>query len=183
MTIFFAPIKLSNKSLLKRLQKDISKIISVDADTINLDIDLSSSYSHERKQYYSTKIIESAIPKTGYAQGIVIMLTEVDLYVPVLTFIFGEAQYKGKHSIVSLCRLHEEFYTGVTNEELFYERAKKETLHELGHNFGLLHCLDWDCVMHSSNSIEEVDIKGGSYCKHCFEELLSAKKNPLPFNN
>jgi archaemetzincin len=153
MKIFIAPIKFSNKSLIKRLQKELSEILYLNIDSIKIDIDMSHAYSPERKQYYSTKIIESVIPLTGYVQGIVLMITEVDLYVPVLTFIFGEAQYKGKHSIVSVCRLHEEFYTGFTNDELFYERTKKEVLHELGHNFGLLHCFDWDCVMHSSNSI------------------------------
>ncbi|MFA5405590.1 MAG: archaemetzincin family Zn-dependent metalloprotease [Ignavibacteria bacterium] len=175
MNIFFAPIRFSNKSVLTRLQKELTEILSVNIDSIMLDINLSGAYSHERKQYYSTKILESAISLTGYAEGIILIITEIDLYVPVLTFIFGEAQYKGKHSIVSVCRLHEEFYTGITNDELFYERTKKEVLHELGHNFGLLHCLDWDCVMHSSNSIEEVDIKGDFYCRHCFEEIEISK--------
>lgn len=173
MKIFFAPIKFSNKSLLNRLQKDISGIFSTGTELINLDMDLSKSYSPERKQYYSTKILESSILMTGYLNGFVIILTELDLYIPVLTFIFGEAQYKGKHSIVSVCRLHEEFYTGFTNDELLYLRTKKEVLHELGHNLGLLHCIDWDCVMHSSNSVEEVDIKGDFYCNHCVEEIKS----------
>jgi len=175
MNIFFAPVKFSNKAVLKRLQKDLSGILSVNIDSIKLDIDLSSAYSPERKQYYSTKILESAITQTGYANGIVIIVTEIDLFIPALTFIFGEAQLKGKHSIVSVCRLHEEFYTGVTNDELFYERTKKEVLHELGHNFGLLHCFDWDCVMHSSNSIEEVDIKGNFFCNHCYGEIKMFK--------
>lgn len=171
MTIFFAPIKFTNLALLKRLQKELSGILNVNFDIAEIDLNISPAYSSERKQYYSTKIIETALNQTGYINGVVLMITELDLYVPVLTFIFGEAQYKGKHSIVSVCRLHEEFYTGQTNEELFYERTKKEILHELGHNFGLLHCLDWDCVMHSSNGIEEVDIKGNFYCKHCLDEI------------
>jgi|WetSurMetagenome_2_1015567.scaffolds.fasta_scaffold32754_2 archaemetzincin len=175
MNIHLAPLKFSNKALMKKLQEELSGIFSVNIDSIKLDFDLHNAYSHERKQYYSTKIIESAINHTDYTDGIVLMLTEIDLYIPVLTFIFGEAQLKGKHSIVSVCRLHEEFYTGITNDELFYERVKKEVLHELGHNFGLLHCFDWDCVMHSSNSIEEVDIKGSFYCKHCFEEIKMSK--------
>jgi archaemetzincin len=175
MNIYLAPLKFSNKPLMEKLKQDLSKIFSVNIDSIKLDIDLNKTYSPERKQYYSTQIIESAISHTGYADGIILMITELDLYIPVLTFIFGEAQYKGKHSIISACRLHEEFYTGVTNEELFYERVKKEVLHELGHNFGLLHCIDWNCVMHSSNSIEEVDIKGNFYCKHCYDEIKHFK--------
>lgn len=177
MNIFFAQIKFSNKTVLKKLQKELSGIFSINIDSIKLDIDISEAYSPERKQYYSTKILESAISQTGYLDGIVIIITEIDLYVPALTFIFGEAQLKGKHSIVSVCRLHEEFYTGITDDDLFFERTKKEVLHELGHNFGLLHCFDWDCVMHSSNSIEEVDIKGNIYCKHCFNEI----KKPIDF--
>jgi archaemetzincin len=171
MNIFFAPLNFTNKTLLNKLVKELSEIFPANIDSIKIDIDVAQSYSPERKQYYSTKILESAISQTDYADGKILILTELDLYVPVLTFIFGEAQLNGKHSIVSLCRLHEEFYTGKTNEELFFTRAKKEVLHELGHNFGLLHCFDWDCVMHSSNGIEEVDIKGDFYCRHCFGEI------------
>lgn len=173
MNIFFAPINFSNKTLIKRLQKDLEKTLFFKTDTVNLALDIKSTYSPERKQYYSTQILEKAISHTGYVNGKVLIITEIDLFVPVLTFIFGEAQYNGKHSIVSVCRLHEEFYTGITIEELLFERTKKEVLHELGHNFGLLHCLDWDCVMHSSNSIEEVDIKGNFYCGHCHDYLKS----------
>jgi archaemetzincin len=100
----------------------------------------------------------------------------VDIFVPALTFIFGEAQLNGKHSIVSVCRLHEEFYTSVTNNELLFERTIKEILHELGHNFGLRHCVDWNCVMHASHGIEEVDIKGNSYCRNCIKLIEGYKQ-------
>ena len=84
-----------------------------------------------------------------------------------MTFVFGEAQLNGKHSIVSICRFYEEFYSGKTNYNLLLKRVSKEVFHELGHNFGLKHCPNWDCVMHASLSIEEVDIKGDQYCKDC----------------
>jgi archaemetzincin len=176
MNIFLAPVNFSNKAILKKLQKDLSKIFFAEVELLELNLDISDTYSPERKQYYSTRILEKAISKTEDYEGKILLLTELDIYVPVLTFIFGEAQYKGKHSLVSVCRLHEEFYTGITNEELFYERTKKEVLHELGHNLGLLHCFDWDCVMHSSNSIEEVDIKGNFYCSYCLTEISSEYK-------
>ena len=171
MNINLAPLKYSNKAFLEKLKDELENIFRVNVKTINLDVDISKTYSQERKQYYSTKIIEAAIERSEFTEGKILILTEMDLYVPVLTFIFGEAQLNGKHSIVSTCRLHEEFYTGITNNELFFERLRKETLHELGHNFGLLHCFDWDCVMHSSNSIEEVDIKGNYYCRHCLSNI------------
>lgn len=172
MKIYLAPVKFSNKAFLERLIRDLKNVFPVSVEIMDLFLDLADSYSTERKQYYSTKILETAIENTGRTEGKILIITEMDLYVPVLTFVFGEAQLNGKHSVLSACRLHEEFYTGRTNNELFYERLLKETLHELGHNFGLLHCLDWDCVMHSSNSIEEVDIKGSAYCNHCLKDLI-----------
>jgi archaemetzincin len=171
MKINLAPIKFSNKAYLDKLKEELRKIFPVNLEIINTDFDISFSYSSERKQYYSTRIIETAIGITGGIDGKILLITEMDLYVPVLTFVFGEAQLNGKHSILSACRLHEEFYTGITDNRLFEERLLKEALHELGHNFGLLHCPDWDCVMHSSNSIEEVDIKGNQYCSHCRKSI------------
>lgn len=171
MKISLAPIKFSNKAFLERLIRDLKTVFPVNIEILDLYLDITDSYSTERKQYYSTKILETAIENTGHTDGKILIITEMDLYVPVLTFVFGEAQLNGKYSVLSACRLHEEFYTGHTNNELFYERLLKEALHELGHNFGLLHCLDWDCVMHSSNSIEEVDIKGISYCSHCLKDI------------
>ena len=63
--------------------------------------------------------------------------------------------------------MHELFYSGIANKNLLLERTIKEALHELGHNYGLRHCIDWDCVMHASNGIEEVDIKEITYCNKC----------------
>jgi archaemetzincin len=177
MSIYIAPLKFSNSALLSFILKELQRIFSESSflnqkiEVLNLDVDIEKAYSKERAQYYSTKIISEVIKKTESPDGKIIVLTDVDLYIPVLTFVFGEAQLDGKHSIVSICRLHEEFYSGITNDKLLIERTIKEILHELGHNYGLIHCIDWDCVMHSSTSIEEVDIKGGNYCKECGKKI------------
>ena len=171
MNIFLAPVKFSNTALLSSVAEELSHKFKDDIKIINIDFDIDNSYSNERAQYFSTQIIADAIKKTDELNGKVLILTEVDLYIPVLTFVFGEAQLNGKHSIVSVCRLHEEFYSEITDENLLKERTMKEIFHELGHNFGLKHCADWDCVMHSSTSIEEVDIKGNYYCKKCEREI------------
>lgn len=171
MNINFVPLKFENKNLLKLLESNLKRLIGVESFTKKIEINFESQYSGERKQYYSTGILSEVIKKTDEIQGKIIILTEVDIYVPVLTFVFGEAQLNGKHSIISICRLHNEFYGMKGNNELLYERTQKEVLHELGHNFGLIHCIDWDCVMHSSNNIEEVDLKGDYYCSDCYNEI------------
>ena len=172
MNLYLAPVAFSNTKLIDRLIGTLQQTFKISVNKVSLSLDTDSLYSNERRQYFSTGFIEQSIKQTANISGKIILITELDIYVPVLTFLFGEAQLKGKHSIVSVFRLHEEFYSGVTNNELLFERTIKEVYHELGHNFGLIHCHDWDCVMHSSNSIEEVDLKGNTYCNNCKNLLL-----------
>jgi archaemetzincin len=173
--INIAPVKFSNNSFLKKIIKELNSRFRSDISLLALDFDVETTYSEDRGQFFSSQIIALSSPHTLTVPGKVLMITEIDLFVPVLTFVFGEAQLNGKHSLVSVCRLHEEFYSGISNDELLFQRTMKEILHELGHCFGLLHCIDWDCVMHSSQGIEEVDIKGNFYCKTCARSIEGLK--------
>jgi archaemetzincin len=175
MEIFIAPVKFYSAVLLQNLVNELSKRFTSKIHIVDLKINLDDFFSVERKQYFSTQIIAEAIKLTDEFNGKIILLTDVDIFVPVLTFIFGEAQLNGKHSILSVCRLHEEFYSGITNEKLLLERTVKEALHELGHCYGLRHCVHWDCVMHSSPGIEEVDIKGNTFCRNCVSQIEGYK--------
>ncbi len=171
MNLSVAPVKIKNQELINRILEDTKRNLNINTSLIKLDFKLDELFSADRKQYFSTGFLNQAIVQTKDIGGKILIITELDIYVPVLTFLFGEAQLNGKHSIVSFCRLHEEFYSEKGNKELFFERALKEVYHELGHNYGLIHCNDWDCVMHSSNSVEEVDIKGHYYCTKCIFEI------------
>ncbi len=174
--VFLAPVGFSNSEIIPAIVDHIKKTLSTEVSVIDLPLDLESVKSVERNQFYSTKLIAQALKVTSAYDGKVLLLVDVDLYIPIFTFLFGEAQLRGKHSIVSLCRLHEEFYTGRTDMPLLFNRAMKEIYHELGHNFGLLHCENWECVMHASAGIEEVDIKGEFYCKKCMEQILTEQQ-------
>jgi archaemetzincin len=165
--IYLAPLGVSNKQLVSALQERLSKQLGKEVLLETPTIDLEAVRSAERNQYYSTKLIAQALTFYEGREGKFILLVDVDLYIPVFTFVFGEAMLNGSVSIVSLCRLYEEFYSSRTDDALLMRRAMKELLHELGHNYGLYHCSDWNCVMHASTGIEEVDIKGDFYCKSC----------------
>jgi len=54
---------------------------------------------------------------------------------------------------------------------LLFARAEKEAVHELGHAFGMAHCLNFDCVMRFSNSVEDVDLKASDFCRLCEARL------------
>jgi len=98
----------------------------------------------------------------------------VDLFVPVLTYVFGEAQLDGKAAVVSTFRLREEFFGLDADPKLERTRLLKEAIHELGHTFGLIHCRNYDCVMHSSTSVEEVDLKPTDFCEDCRKQFVHA---------
>ncbi len=107
----------------------------------------------------------------------IIGVTNVDLYIPGLNFIFGAAnKIGGNVCIVSTTRLREEFYKNPRNDSLFKERLKKEVVHELGHLYGLGHCKNSYCVMHFSNNIIDTDIKSYDFCKNCKHKLNKIKQ-------
>ena len=129
-------------------------------------LDVSGSRDRARNQYYSTAILQQMKPLAE--EGVrLLAVTSLDLYVPVLTFVFGEAQLGGTCAIVSTRRLREEFYGLLPREDLLQERLLKEAVHELGHTFGLRHCDDWRCVMTSSHAVERLDVKTAEFCYSC----------------
>jgi len=134
-------------------------------------LDVSFSYDERRKQYYSTAIIQK-LERTGDPDARVLGVTACDLFVPVLTFVFGEAQLDGNCAVVSMARLHEEFYGLPARNDLLRERLVKEASHELGHTFGLRHCADWRCVMASSHGVERLDVKEAEFCAACRKPVL-----------
>ncbi len=99
-------------------------------------------------------------------------VTDVDLSIPMLTFLFGQANLDGPIAVVSLCRLHQEFYGLPADESLLRERTVKEVLHELGHTFGLAHCSEPKCAMSLATHIELVDGKEEQYCARCGTRLV-----------
>src|ERR1035438_10085227 len=109
--INIAPVKFSNNSFLKKIIKELNSRFRSDISLLALDLDVETTYSEDRGQFFSSQIIALSTPHTLTVPGKVLMITEIDLFVPVLTFVFGEAQLNGKHSLVSVCRLHEEFYS------------------------------------------------------------------------
>jgi archaemetzincin len=132
--------------------------------------DLAQAYNPQRKQYLSSKLLESL----GKAQREkrVVGIANVDIYVPRLNFVFGEADMVSRTAIVSLCRLRQEYYGLAPDEALLLERATKEIVHELGHTFGLGHCPNNKCVMHFSNSLADTDLKGAIFCSSCRPKII-----------
>ncbi|KUO41553.1 MAG: hypothetical protein AVW06_01040 [Hadesarchaea archaeon DG-33-1] len=129
-----------------------------------------AAHDSRRKQYRSDIILER-IQHRITGENRVLAITDVDIYMPTLNFIFGQAQYPGRIAVISLCRLDPAFYGKPPSYEVLLERATKEAIHELGHTFGLAHCPKPSCVMSFSNNILEVDRKSYTFCNACRRKL------------
>ena len=140
-----------------------------------------SCYDPHRNQYFSTGLLKKMLRQLPRDALKVLGITPVDLFIPIMKYIFGEAQVSGKGAIISLFRLRPEPHGPNPDQELYWERIAKEAIHELGHTFGLTHCRDPLCVMNSSCLIGETDCKGTELCSTC-QELYhwTFKNSPLP---
>ena len=114
----------------------------------------------------ATLELEPIVPGT-----IRVGLTDLDLAIPIFTFVFGRARQGARAVLVSLARLDPVFYGLPPDPDLLLRRATDEILHELGHAAGLPHCRDASCLMSFAGSVERVDVRGGSFCERCRDRL------------
>ncbi len=125
------------------------------------------AYKARRDQYFSTEILRKLAEMKPGGKLYLLGVTEVDLYVPTLNFVLGEALPFKNVAIISLNRLREEFYEKTPDESLLRKRMLTEAVHELGHLWGMRHCPNPDCVMFFSNTLLDTDRKSNSFCDKC----------------
>ena len=128
--------------------------------------DLSFALDQNRHQYNSTLVLEQLAASTFPHSLKVLAITQVDLFIPILTHVYGEAQLGGAACIVSTFRLNEG-PSGMSIQKKFIERIVKEAVHELGHTFNLRHCPEHSCIMHYCRNEEDVDRKSDQLCRYC----------------
>jgi archaemetzincin len=153
--------------ILRWLEKEMGSSLLADVRAMPQIPVPPSSYEPGRNQYYSTRILKEMLKEVPEDAFKLLGVTDKDLCIPILTYVFGEAQLGGTAAVVSLARLRQEHYGVAPDRPLFLERLRKESLHELGHTFGLVHCDSRDCVMYLSNTVVDVDIKGRNFCRAC----------------
>ncbi len=165
------PIGNVDVSLVAELQEELGAEFDRRCETLPGTLDAEFAYHPERQQYHSTEILARMHSFCAADSWRVLGVTSVDLYIPILTFVFGEAQVGHGCAVVSLHRLRQEFYGLPPNPGLLRERLLKEAVHELGHTLGLKHCEDYSCVMAPSHTVEWIDIKGARFCPACKTHL------------
>ena len=130
-----------------------------------------------REQYLADALLQAGSRQRE--NGIAVVLTSADIYTEGTNYIFGLASHGS--ALVSSARINPAFWADIpdifqytSNGRPFFERQyTKVLIHELGHAFGMLHCSNWDCAMHYSNSPIELYRKGEDYCGTCWRKFLA----------
>jgi archaemetzincin len=136
-----------------------------------------SAFDPLRRQYRVDTLIDMIGSNLDKAKEKVMGITEVDLFLPLFTHLYGYAPLNGKWGIVSMNRLKvEEELPARDKRKLFSSRGAKEILHELGHLSGLRHCMVPWCVMRPSLEPEEIDARDLSYCEICHNLIKENNK-------
>lgn len=163
--ILISPIGEVNKEACRYIEKKIQTIFNFKTATIPVLSDISFAYNENRKQYHSTPILQSLADHAPSHCLKIVGIATVDLFIPILTHVYGEAQLGGKACIISTFRLHS--HKDTESIFLLHERMAKEVIHELGHTFNLRHCDSHRCIMHYCRSIQDVDAKSNQLCRYC----------------
>lgn len=134
-------------------------------------MDISGFYDGRRRQYNADNLLKEVEMNYAADNAKTLAVFNVDLFIPILTYIFGQAFLNGRTGIASIHRLSNERYGMPKDNKLLTDRFRKEVIHELGHTFGLIHCINPSCVMRSSTYVEDIDQKSHRLCAACRREL------------
>jgi len=161
------PIGNVDDGLLQELRPAMAETFRVSCQILPVRLDPEFAFHGERQQYHSSEILHRMQSFLTADSWRMLGVVAVDLYIPILTFVFGEAQMGGPCAVVSAHRLRQEFYGLPADPQLYRQRVIKEAVHELGHTLSLTHCDDYSCAMAPSHAVEWIDIKESTLCTGC----------------
>ena len=165
-TVLIVPIGDFEADILQTVDATIKRAFDLSSRVEPLLDTIRFAWNAEREQFHSTAILTKLAERTPADVLKILALTKEDLFIPILTHVYGEAQLGGTSCIVSTCRLSGGISPTVQRGH-YLERIAKESAHELGHTFDLRHCKDSQCLMHYCRGIGDVDGKSNQFCRYC----------------
>jgi archaemetzincin len=162
------------RELLARLAARLGEVFRFPVEQHPPCFDPELAFDPSRGQYNSRVLLAQLLDHRRQGATRVLGVTGVDLFIPVLTYVFGEAQLEGRAAVVSTYRLDSQLYGLPPDPNLLYQRLCKEAVHELGHTYNLVHCLEHPCVMMRSTYVEGIDLKSDRFCDACLKRLRHA---------
>lgn len=164
-TIVISPIGSIPEWISQMVAAKIKKFFGFETRILSILDDIEFAFNADRNQYHSTQILDILAENAPDHAIKILAITNEDLFIPILTHVYGEAQLDGRACIVSISRLVKGM--GVEIVDKGSTRIVKEAVHELGHCFNLRHCKDPMCLMHYCRKIDDVDKKVSQFCRYC----------------
>jgi archaemetzincin len=149
------------------------------ADVMPLRSDLVDAFDPSRRQYNAWTIIQ-ALEKDAPEGTLRLGITGRDLFVPVLSYVLGEARVGGFAAVASTHRLRHGSDGAAVPVSHMYARLAKVALHEMAHVLGLPHCREAHCLMRFSLDVAHIDRLTTYFCHDCTAALAAARRHRMP---
>lgn len=154
--------------VLKTIAAHILGYLGIDTEIVSPPLECPGyAYNTQRLQYDAGAILKAFESAAFHGYVKLIGVIDADLFVPILTYVFGEARQGGTCALVSLHRLKRNPDGAEASPSVLFERAAKVALHELGHLFNLIHCDNERCLMHFSGGLLDLDKAPPYFCRYC----------------
>ena len=154
------------EAVLNIVAANLQEILRLPVDILPARETPEFAYNNNRKQYHAAMILKK-LAESRRPHPRILALVSVDLFIPVLTHVFGEAQMGGRAAVVSLHRLRQKEEGSRVSLDTFYERAVKVAIHEVAHTFDLVHCSQAECIMRFSSGLLDLDALPLFFCEYC----------------
>lgn len=126
---------------------------------------------HERaptEQLLAPYILDVLKPRRPHDAVALIALTTSDIYPePSWNFLFGLATFDERVGVWSMAR----FGDAEKQHDVVLNRMSKLAIHEMGHMFGLEHCIRHQCSMNGTNHLDETDAVPLGFCPDCEQKV------------
>jgi archaemetzincin len=129
----------------------------------------------KKRQLLTTEILTWLLTQKPADTFALIAVTMEDLYPDERwNFVFGQAMLQGGAGVFSFARYDPAFGSGSDSGDaapLILKRSIKVLCHEMGHMFGIRHCVFFECLMSGSNHLRETDARPMHLCPVCLRKL------------
>jgi archaemetzincin len=169
--IVVAPLGESDFCELNRLAGHLAQIFSCAVDILSGARMPEEAYSPYRGQYFAMVLLQKLELLKSAEREKVLALVDEDLYTPDRAWVIGASDRIAGTAVISLYRLRQEYFGCEEEEKVLYRRTCKETVHQIGHLFGMRACRNPRCAMYSSERMQDIDGKREKFCDNCLRRI------------
>jgi archaemetzincin len=169
--IVIVPLGESDFVELNRLAAHLAQVFSCAVDILSGARIPEEAYSPIRGQYFAMVLLQKLeLLKSGEREKILALVDE-DMFTPDRAWVIGASDRIGGTSVISTHRLRQEYFGYDDEDQIVYYRTCKETVHQLGHLFGMRSCRNPRCAMYSSERMQDIDEKREKFCDNCLRRI------------